>query len=51
MPLEITSADVMFSRRVGKGRIDVGLGYEKLEDPLTGLSEDDGRAYISWRNR
>jgi len=49
--LELSSIDLTHSRSLGRGRLEIGVGYEQLEDPLTGESEDDARAFISWRSR
>ena len=47
-PLEISSIDLTHSRVLGGGRFDIGLGYERLDDPLTGVASDNVRAFLSW---
>ena len=49
-PQDIIGIDLNFSRRVGQGMIDFGLGYESIDDALTGLSNDDTRAWLRWRS-
>ncbi len=48
-PLDIASIDLSYSRSFGGGRIDLGVGYERIEDPLTGEETDDTRAFLTWR--
>ena len=49
-PLDIASIDLSYSHSFGGGRIDLGVGYERLEDPLTGEETDDTRAFLTWRS-
>ncbi|MCH8160243.1 MAG: capsule assembly Wzi family protein [Proteobacteria bacterium] len=49
-PLEISSIDLTYSRSLGAGRVDIGLGYQRLEDPLTGVTSDDARGFLTWRS-
>jgi len=49
-PLELTSIDITHSRALSFGHIDIGIGYERLEDPLTGASNNDTRGYLTWRS-
>jgi hypothetical protein len=51
IPLDIFSADLSHTRPFLKGWLDIGVGYERLEDSATGTSEDDARAFITWRSR
>ena len=30
------------------GRIEIGAGYEEIDDEVSGLNTDDTRAYLSW---
>jgi len=48
-PLDIASIDLTYSRSIWGGRIDLGLGYERTEDPLTGVETADTRAFLTWR--
>ncbi len=48
-PQDIISIDLSYSRRLGGGMIDIGLGFERLDDALSGLSSDDTRAWLRWR--
>ena len=51
-PLELSSIDVTHSRPVGKlGWLDIGVGYEQVEDTLTGEDTSDARGFITWRSR
>ncbi len=49
-PLDIASIDLTYGRSLAGGRIDIGLGYERLEDPLTGIANNDTRAFLTWRS-
>jgi hypothetical protein len=49
-PLDIASIDLSYSRTFGGGRIDFGVGFERLEDPLTGEETDESRAFLTWRS-
>ena len=48
-PLDVTSADVSYSLPIGNSRIEIGAGYEELDDPGNGLATDESRAYLRWR--
>jgi len=50
-PLDISSIDLTYNRSLAKGRLEIGVGYEQIDDPLTGESNDDARGFISWRSR
>jgi hypothetical protein len=51
-PLELSSIDLTHSRQLGKiGWLDIGIGYERLEDGLTGEESNDARGFITWRSR
>ena len=47
-PQDIVSADVRFGVTTRVGRIEVGAGYEEVDDAVSGLKTDDTRAYLSW---
>ncbi len=49
-PLELSSIDLTHSRTLGGGRLEIGVGYEQLKDPLTGVDNGDARAFVSWRS-
>ncbi len=50
-PLEISSIDLTHGRTLGRGRLEIGVGYERIEDPLTGQDNGDVRAFLSWRSQ
>jgi len=50
-PLEISSIDLTHSRSLGRGRLEIGVGYEQIEDTLTGEDSNDARGFISWRSQ
>ena len=50
-PLEIASVDVVHGRPLGPGRLEIGLGYEQLDDPMSGDDTSDVRAFVTWRSR
>ena len=50
-PLEISSIDLTHSRNLGRGRLEIGVGYEQIDDTLTDESNNDARAFISWRSQ
>jgi hypothetical protein len=45
--LEISSIDLTHSRALGGGRIELGLGFQRLKDPLTGEESDDTRGFLT----
>ncbi|MCH8159793.1 MAG: capsule assembly Wzi family protein [Proteobacteria bacterium] len=47
---DIASFDVFHSRVFSFGVIDVGVGYEKVDDFATGVTYSDGRFYLQWRS-
>jgi hypothetical protein len=47
-PLDILSADVMYSHNFGRNRLEVGVGYEELDDPATGTKTDETRGFLRW---
>lgn len=48
-PQEIISLDVSLSRVFSFGVVDVGAGYEEVDDEASGTSQSDGRLYLQWR--
>jgi hypothetical protein len=49
-PQDIASIDVSHSRVFGFGVIDVGVGYERVDDDASGIETSDARFYLQWRN-
>lgn len=49
-PQDIASIDVSHSRVVPFGLIDVGVGYETVDDELSGSSNNEARFYVQWRS-
>jgi hypothetical protein len=47
-PQELVSADIQIGTTTRFGRFEVGLGYEEIDDQVTGLKADDTRAFLSW---
>jgi hypothetical protein len=53
--LEIRSFDLTHRRSLGSnaeyGWLDIGLGYEDIDDPLSGNNNSDVRGFVTWRSR
>jgi len=49
-PLDIASIDIAHSRAFSFGVIEIGLGYESMDDNLADASVDEGRIYLQWRS-
>jgi len=49
-PQDIASIDLSHSRVFSFGVIDAGIGYEQIDDSVSGASLNDGRAYLQWRS-
>ena len=49
-PQDILSIDVSHSRAFTFGTVDIGVGYESLDDEISGLSANEGRVYLQWRS-
>ncbi|MGI9237459.1 MAG: capsule assembly Wzi family protein, partial [Woeseiaceae bacterium] len=49
-PQDIVSLDVSHSRVFSFGVIDIGAGYEDVDDRASGTSISDGRLYLQWRS-
>ncbi|MDJ0699518.1 MAG: capsule assembly Wzi family protein [Woeseiaceae bacterium] len=47
---DIVSVDVSHSRVFSFGVIDVGVGYESVDDDVSGTSTSDARFYVQWRS-
>jgi hypothetical protein len=50
IPLELSSIDLTYGRSLSWGRLEIGAGYERLKDPLTGEDLGDSRAFVTWRS-
>ena len=48
-PQDILSLDMAHSRAFWFGVIDVGVGYESIDDAASGSSSSDSRLYVQWR--
>jgi hypothetical protein len=46
----LISIDLLHSRVFRFGEIELGAGFEQLEDDVTGISNQSGRAYLQWRS-
>ncbi|HEY5665621.1 MAG TPA: capsule assembly Wzi family protein, partial [Gammaproteobacteria bacterium] len=51
VPAELASVDLQFDFSTRVGVFEVGLGYERLEVPLTSVSEGNARGFLRWRSR
>ncbi len=50
-PAELESFDLTHTRPLGKlGWLDLGLGYERITDGLSGEEFSDARGFITWRS-
>ena len=49
-PQELLSLDISHSRAFLFGVIDIGAGYEDVDDLASGNSRSDGRLYMQWRS-
>jgi hypothetical protein len=49
-PQDLVSLDFSHSRVFPFGVIDVGAGFEQIDDMATGSSSADGRLYLQWRS-
>lgn len=47
---DIVSVDLSHSRRINLGVIDIGAGYEAVDNAVSGGSFSDGRFYLQWRS-
>ncbi len=47
---DILSIDVSHSRVFSFGVLDVGAGYESVDDDVSGRSSSDARLYVQWRS-
>ena len=49
-PQDLVSVDVSHSRVFSFGVIEVGAGYERVDDDASATSSSDGRLYLQWRS-
>ncbi len=49
-PQDIVSIDVSHSRVFRFGVIDIGAGYERIDDEASGIETSDARFYLQWRS-
>jgi hypothetical protein len=47
-PQDIVSADIRYETTTRIGRFHIGVGYEEIDDKVSGLKTDDTRAFLSW---
>jgi hypothetical protein len=47
---DLLSIDLVHSRAYWFGVLELGVGYESIDDALSGTSSGDGRAYLQWRS-
>ena len=47
---DLASVDISHSRVFSFGVIDLGAGYERLDDDASGTSSSDSRLYLQWRS-
>jgi hypothetical protein len=50
IPIELSSIDLTYGRSLSWGRLELGVGYEQLEDPLTSENSGDARAFLTWHS-
>jgi hypothetical protein len=48
VPLDTFSADLSYSHGIGMSRLDIGVGFERLDDNAAGTKTDHGRAFVQW---
>ena len=46
--LDLLSIDLEYSREFGGGRVEIGAGFQGLENVAGGSTTTDLRAYLSW---
>jgi hypothetical protein len=42
---------VAHARSFAFGRLEIGLGYEQIDDLASGEDEGDARVYLQWQSR
>ena len=46
---EIASIDVSYKRNFGFGEMEIGAGFQRLEDEAASATANDGRLYLRWQ--
>jgi hypothetical protein len=49
VPLDILSIDLGYTHVFGRHLLEIGLGWEELEDGAAGTKNDDMRGFVQWR--
>ena len=47
---DIASIDVLHSRAFSIGTVELGAGFERIDDLASGQVENDTRFFIQWRS-
>ena len=47
--LDISSVDLGYAFSIGASRVEIGVGYEQLDDPANIRDDNDVRGYLQWR--
>jgi hypothetical protein len=50
-PQDIASIDIAHARSFSFGRLELGLGYEQIDDLASGEDEGNVRVYLQWQSR
>ena len=50
-PQDIWSIDILHGRSFRFGRLEFGLGYERIDGSEAGEDSSDTRAFLTWRSR
>ena len=48
---ELASADIQFGISTKLGHFELGVGFQQLEDAISGVQTEDTRAFLSWTSR
>jgi len=51
VPQELASIDIQHSRSTKFGQFEFGLGYERREEMVSGVTTGDARGFIRWTSR
>jgi hypothetical protein len=49
IPLDIISADLSYAHVFGNNRLEIGVGYQELENTTLSAKTDETRGFIQWR--
>jgi hypothetical protein len=47
---DIASLDLTYRRYFTYGQVEIGLGLERTDDEISGVSNNNGRAFLQWRS-